>query len=60
MFTTPEITERIDFYESKVSEYAKKEKFKNRLHVSENLLSFWKNQLIKRQKANARQRAKSN
>jgi len=60
MFTTPEINERIDFYEKKVSEYANKEKFKNRLSVSENLLNFWKNQLLKRQKANARQRAKSN
>jgi len=60
MFTTPEITERIGFYETKVLEYANKEKFKNRLSVSENLLSFWKNQLLKRQKANARQRTKSN
>lgn len=59
MFTSNEINERISFYENKILEYANKEKFKNRLDVSVNLLKFCKNQLVKKQKSNARQSKKS-
>lgn len=60
MYTTNEINERISLYEKKVSEYSNKEKFKHKLDVSTSLLNFWKNQLTKRQKSNARRKSNSN
>lgn len=54
MASTSQIIERISFYENKIIEYQKNQKYAHRLQTSESLLNFWKNQLSKQQKSNGR------